>query len=182
MASKELLVQYPIALEIIKSWKEQNILYHLERDEDVFSVLFPPLNIFDEVDIRELQFNTTFLRQVIEAFPIVMLYYGLLYSDTGIQILNEVRFLIFFVRGIWGVQGGEGEEGGEEGGENEEKEVDPRLIAPRKEHSRINRMLKFLSILQLTYQYELLNDFALQVASDYPDEIAEETVLLWRGE
>lgn len=172
MAAEQLLIQYPIALEIIKSWKEQNILYHLDKDEDVYSVLFPHLNALTEDDIHVLRHNTDFLRLVTEAFPIVMLYYGMLYSDTGFQILNEVRFLILFVRGVWIPT---------QIDEEEEPKENPQLEAPRKEHVRIARMLHLLSALQLTYQYESLKDFAFQQATDYPDEIALETVELWKS-
>ena len=198
MASEQLLIQYPIALEIINSWKEQNILYHLDKDEDVFSVLFPSLDIFSDDDLSQLRNNTDFLRQVTLAFPIVMLYYGLYYTDLGFQISNQIRFLILFVRGTWKTnaeqeqhfeevfeeqdeeQDEEDEEEQDEQDQNEQEQNEEQVWdPPRKEHLRIARILRFLAVLQLTYEYDALKNLAMRIAREHPDEVSLETRKLW---
>ena len=158
MAAQHLIQEYPVGLEIISGWLKSGAIGLLEKNDDVFQILFPRLDLLTGEDIKQLRRNTPFLQQVAQAFPLVMQYYGLYFDGTDLTIVGRLRFWYLFVYGS--------------------SSASPDQTRP--EHLRLAQIMRFLHAVQLEFQYLALRDLAIQFATLYTQYIPASTLQLWR--
>lgn len=209
MSANHLIEQYPIAISILEEWLKISNIEKLETGHELFQILFPPLDLLTDDDILQLRRNIEFLSQVNLVFNKIMLYYGLYYDGSFLQIINLNLYKVHFIMGtslikILNILTDNTFELDATDPNildlniynlyllnlNELDNLNLKTFDPSKledtsneyniEHIRIGQILQFLRTLKLMTPYQALKDISIYAGEDYPEYILPEILELWK--
>ena len=142
---EHLLRQYPIALDILNRWMDSEKLEKLSDDDDVFNIIFPRLDSLSVEDFNKLRDDRQFILMTAKMFKIYMMYLGLYFDGTNLQIINDSTYMSHLVKGG----------------------------ANKKEHIRAVQIIKFFDRLGLIFQRNALWNQLVFISKVYPHFLSE---------